>query len=325
MKKILIIAAVLALAGGGWYYFKNGKKTGEIKYAKAEAFLKDISEFVETTGEVIPMNRVEVQPPSSGRIEQIVVDEGDKIKAGEVMALMSSTDRVAILDAARAMGDDQFKNWKESYKPIKIISPLDGTIILKDVVEGQTVGQSTVLFAISDNLILNANVDEADIGKVREGQSASIVLDAYPNNPVNGKVFQILDEGKNQSNVITYKVKIRPGQVPPFFKSQMTANIKIEVAKKRNALLIPSAAITVDPSGSTAVITEVTDKKPIYTKIETGLDQGDMVEVTKGLEEGDTVMFAGKNYRPQQAADSGSNPLMPKRPNMPRGAARAMR
>ncbi|MBU2574482.1 MAG: efflux RND transporter periplasmic adaptor subunit [Elusimicrobia bacterium] len=324
MKKILIIVIVLAAVSGGWYYFKNGKKTGEVSYVRVKAFAKDISEFVETTGEVIPLNRVEIQPPSSGRIEQIVVDEGDKIKAGEIMALMSSTDRVAILDAARAMGDDQYRTWKDSYKPIKIISPLDGTIILKDVVEGQTVGQATVLFAISDKLILSANVDESDVGKVREGQAASIVLDAYPDNPVKGKVFQILDEGKNQSNVITYKVKIRPARVPPFFKSQMTANIKIEVARKRNALLIPSAAVAIDPLGGTAVITEITDKKPVYQTIETGLDQGDMVEVTKGLKEGDTVMFAGENYMPQQASDSGSNPLMPKRPKMPRGARRAM-
>ncbi|MBI4802025.1 MAG: efflux RND transporter periplasmic adaptor subunit [Elusimicrobia bacterium] len=324
MKKILITIAALALAGGGWYYYKSGKKSADVKYARAEVLIKDISEFVETTGEVIPLNRVEVQPPSSGRIEQIVVDEGDKIKAGEIMALMSSADRVAILDAARALGDDQYKNWKETYKPIKIISPLDGTIILKDVVEGQTVGQSTVLFAISDNLILSANVDESDIGKVRERQTASIVLDAYPDNPVKGKVFQILDEGKNQSNVITYKVKIKPDLVHPFFKSQMTANIKIETAKKRNALLIPTASVTIDPSGSTAVITEVLDKKPVYTKIETGLDQGDYVEVTKGLKEGDIVMFVGKNYKAQKASDQGTNPLMPKRPGMVKVVRKAL-
>lgn len=324
MKKILILIAVLALAGGGWYFLKKEKAAGGVRYSSARVVSKTISEFIDTTGEVSPRNRVEIQPSAGGRIEWILVEEGDKIKMGQVLALMSSSDRVAILDAARAMGDDQYKTWEETYKPIKVISPLDGTIILKDVVEGQTVGQSTVLFAISDNLILSANVDESDVGKVREGQTASTVLDAYPNNPVKGKVFQILDEGKNQSNVITYKVKIKPDFIPPFFKSQMTANIKIEVARKRNALLIPAAAVTIDPSGRTAVITEVNNNKPVYKKIETGLDEGDLVEVTRGLEEGDTVMFQDKGYRPQQASDSGTNPLMPKRPNIPRGAGRAM-
>jgi len=323
MKKILIAIVTLALIGGGWYFYKKKTAMAEVRYASVAVVSKDISEFVDTTGDVLPLNRVEIQPSASGRIEQILVEEGDKIKLGQIMAYMSSADRVAILDAARAQGDEQYKYWQEAYKPIKVMSPLDGTIILKNVVEGQTVGQSAILFAISDKLILSANVDESDVGKVKEGQAVSIVLDAYPDEPVSGKVFQILDEGKNQSNVITYTVKIKPDNVPSFFKSQMTANIKIEVAKRRNTLLIPTVAVTIDPSGKTAVITEVNDKKPVYKKIETGLDEGNMVEVTRGLEEGDTVMFQSKGYR-AQTATGGTNPLMPSRPKMPRNAGRAL-
>jgi len=324
MKKILATVVILLIAGGGFYFYKKKAAKAEVKYASEQAFFKAISEFVDTTGEVVPFNRVEIQPSIGGRIEQLLVQEGDSVKTGQIMALMSSQDRVAILDAARAMGDEQYKYWQDTYKPIKVISPLDGTIILKNVVEGQTVSQATVLFAVSDRLILTANVDEADIGRVRQGQPVSIILDAYPENPVKGRVFQILDEGTNQSNVITYAVKIRPDNVPSFFKSQMTANIKIEVAQKRNALLIPTVAVTIDPSGNTAVIMEIKNKKPVYKKIQTGLDEGEFVEVIKGLKEGDTVMFKDAGYKPQQAS-GGTNPLMPSRPNMGRNAARALR
>jgi macrolide-specific efflux system membrane fusion protein len=322
MKKILIAVAVLAVLGGGGYYWMKTRSTKEVRYTSAGVVAKTISEFVETTGDVAPLNRVEIDPSSGGRIEKILVNEGDTVKTGQVLALMSSSDRVAILDAARSLSDEQYKYWQDTYKPIKVVSPLDGTIILKNVVEGQTVSQSTVLFALSDKLIVEANVDESDVGKVKEGQKATIVLDSYPDDPISGRVFQILDEGTNQSNVITYTVKIRPDRVPAFFKSQMTANIKIEVAKKPGALLIPTAAVTMDPSGKTAVITAINDKKPVYQRIETGLDQGDMVEVTKGLDEGDTVMYVDKSYRPQEA--QGSNPLMPTRPKIPKGAGRAM-
>jgi len=322
MKKILIAVITLALLGGGWYYWKKAGAKKEVRHASFEVLSKTISEFVETTGAVAPLNRVEIHPSSAGRIEQIMMKEGDSVKTGQVLALMSSSDRVAILDAARSMSDAQYKYWQDTYKPIKIVSPLDGTIILKNVVEGQTVSQSTVLFALSDKLILEANVDESDVGKIKEGQAASIVLDSYPDIPVKGRVFQILDEGVNRSNVITYEVKIRPDHVPSFFKSQMTANIKIEVAKRPGALLIPTAAVTMDPSGKTAVITGIKDKAPVYQRIETGLDQGDLVQVTKGLAEGDTVLYVDKNYRPQEA--QGSNPLMPSRPKIPRGAGRAM-
>lgn len=321
MKKILSAAIILAILGGGYYWYRTHRKE-EVRYVSAQVTAKDISEFVETTGSVAPLNRVEINPSSAGRIEQILVHEGDKVKAGQVLALMSSSDRVAILDAARAMGQAQYKHWEDTYKPMKVVSPLDGTIILKNVVEGQTVSQSTVLFALSDKLIVEANVDESDIGKVKPGQHAVIVLDSYPDRPVDGRVFQILDEGTNQSNVITYTVKIQPDHVPSFFRSQMTANIKIEVSRKKNALLIPTEAVTIDPSGHTAVITSVQGGKPVYQRIETGLDQGDMVEVTKGLEEGDTVMYADKGYVPQQS--QGSNPLMPKRPQMSHNAHRAM-
>lgn len=322
MKKILSAAIILAILGGGGYYWYRTHRKEEVRYVSAQVTAKDISEFVETTGSVAPLNRVEINPSSAGRIEQILVHEGDKVKTGQVLALMSSSDRVAILDAARAMGQAQYKHWEDTYKPMKVVSPLDGTIILKNVVEGQTVSQSTVLFALSDKLIVEANVDESDIGKVRPGQRAVIVLDSYPDRPVDGSVFQILDEGTNQSNVITYTVKIQPDHVPSFFRSQMTANIKIEVSRKKNALLIPTEAVTIDPAGHTAVITSVQGGKPVYQRIETGLDQGNMVEVTKGLEEGDTVMYADKGYVPQQA--QGSNPLMPKRPQMSHGAHRAM-
>jgi macrolide-specific efflux system membrane fusion protein len=323
MKKVFTIIAILALIGGGWYFYRKKTAKTEVKYAGFTVISKSISEFVETTGAVAPRNRVEIQPSAGGRIERILVEEGDRIKMGQVMALMSSSDRVSILDAARAIGDEQYKYWQDAYKPIKVVAPLDGTVILKNVVDGQTVGQSTVLFAMSDKLILVANVDESDVGKIKEGQAAEIVLDAYPDQPVKGEVFQILDEGTNQSNVITYSVKIKPDTIPPFFKSQMTANIKIEVARKRDALLIPAVAVTIDPAGRTAVITEVKDNKPVYKKIETGLDEGDMVEVVKGLREGDIVMFQGKGYKVQQAS-GGTNPLMPSRPNIQRGAGRAM-
>jgi macrolide-specific efflux system membrane fusion protein len=319
-KKIVIALAVLVLAGGGWYY--KQKRDGEqVSYVSAEAKAEDITETVETTGQVEPLNRVEIDPPSSGRIEKLLVDEGDTVKAGDVLALMSSTDRVAILDAARAQGDEQYKYWQDSYKPIKVMAPIAGNIILKDVVEGETVSQSTVLYAMSDSLIVKASVDEADVGKVKVGQSVKIVLDAYPDKPVRGRVFQILDEGKNVSNVITYGVKIRPEHAPSFFKSQMTANISIEVSKKTGAIMIPSKALTVDPTGNTAVITALNDGKPVYQVVESGSDSGNKIEITSGLDEGDKVYYQARTYKAQQA--SGGSPLMPTQPKMNRQQQRA--
>ena len=310
--KIYVAVALIAAAAAGWWFFARGKASAEVRYASAEAREQALSETVETTGQVEPLNRVEITPPSSGRIEKLLVNEGDSVRAGDVLALMSSTDRVAILDAARSMSDADLSYWQDSYKPIKVMAPLAGNIILKNVVEGQTVGASTVLYAMSDQLIVTASVDESDIGKVKTGQRAMITLDSYPDKAVPGRVFQILDEGKNVSNVITYGVKIRPDSVPPFFKSQMTANIGIVVSRRERAVMIPSRALTVDPSGNTAVITALKDGKPVYQRVETGTESGGRIEITSGLEAGDEVYFQQKGYKPQQA--EGGNPLMPGRP-----------
>ncbi|HBE88467.1 MAG TPA: RND transporter [Elusimicrobia bacterium] len=324
MKKIFILAVAAAAAGGGWWYFSKKKNGGEeVRYASTAAFVKELAEYVETTGGVEPLNRIEIQPSSGGRIEKILVEEGRKVALGETLALMSSTDRVAILDSARAMGDEQFNYWQEAYKPIKIISPIEGTVILKNVVEGQTVNANTVLFAISDRLIVAVGVDESDIGRVKTGQLAEITLDAYPDSTVKGTVFQILDEGKNQSNVITYTVKIRPDKVPSFFKSQMTANIKIRVTEPKPALFIPSRAVALDASGATSVITALEKGKPVHKRVVTGLDDGELVQIKRGLEEGEEVFYRGRPYRPQTAS-GGSNPLMPQRGKVSGQQRRAM-
>jgi macrolide-specific efflux system membrane fusion protein len=236
---------------------------------------------------------------------------------------MSSSDRVAILDAARASGDEQYDQWKETYKPIKVISPISGTLILKNVVEGQTVGGGTVLFAISDRLLIAASLDESDVGRVKPGQRATILLDSYPDKMVRGTVFKILDEGTTKNNVVTYTVKIRPESVPAFFRSQMTANIKITVSQRKNILLLPGLAVTTNPRGETAVVKELKDGQPVYSKVETGRNEGDQVEIIAGLEAGETVYYPKKGYTPQ-VDSSGKNPLMPSRPNIPRGAGRAL-
>lgn len=323
MKKTIFILVAAALAGGGWYYFNKKKADNAPRYVPVQAELRDLSEAVDTTGVVAPENRVEIQPSASGRIEEILAEEGEAIKAGEVLALMSSSDRVAILDAARASGDDQYRQWKETYKPIKVISPISGTLILKNVVEGQTVGASTVLFAISDKLMVSASLDESDIGRVKLGQRATIILDAYPDKKVGGTVYKILDEGTTKSNVVTYTVKLRPGRVPAFFRSQMTANIKISVSERKDVLLLPALAVVTDPQGETAVIKELKEGRPVYSRVGTGQNEGDMVEITSGLEEGETVYYQRKKYV-AQVDSAGKNPLMPTRPGMSRQQQRAM-
>ena len=308
MKRVIAVVVVAALVGGGVWAWKSkgsGKKKGGDQTVAAK--LGTIEQTVDATGSILPLNRVEVKPPISGRIEKLLVDEGDKATAGQILAWMSSTDRAAILDAARAQGAEAFAKWQDAYKPTPVVSPLSGVVILRNVVVGQTTDASVTIYALADVLMAYAQVDESDIGRVHLGQKARIVLDAYPGKPIEGKVFDILYEGKNVSNVITYGVKVRPDRVPDFFRSQMTANISFEVSRKDEALLLPSFVVRTQSDGTRAVSLPATpdsDGKPVVREIKTGLENDDSVEIVSGLAEGDKVLLPQGKYVPQKAPDS---------------------
>jgi membrane fusion protein, macrolide-specific efflux system len=302
MKNRTISAAVIAgvvAAAGGWTAYQKTKKPDLPRQRAVTVVEGPIEETVEATGSVSPLNRVEIKPPISGRIEKLLVDEGDLVEAGQILAWMSSSDRAAILDAARAEGPESVKRWEQAYRPTPVIAPLSGVVILKNVVVGQTVEASLVLFAISDSLIVLGQVDESDIGRVRVGMPARIVLDAFPDQPVEGKVIDILFEGKNVSNVITYGVKVRPMKAPAFFRSQMTANLGFILARKENALIIPANVVRQSDGGKRVAVVGP-DGQPSMREITTGIETGELVEVLSGLSAGEKVLPARGRYVPQQ-------------------------
>jgi len=301
MMKVLIAVLVLALlGGGGWFYSAKIMKRRPVELPTITVEEGPIEQTVAATGSVSPLNRVEIKPPISGRMERLLGDEGRKVKAGEVLAWMSSSDRAAILDAARSQGAAAVKHWADAYKPTPIVAPLSGVIILKNVVVGQTVDPTSVLFAMSDHLIVLGQVDEADIGHIRIGMPAWITLDAYPAQRVEGSVSEILYEGKNVSNVITYGVKVTPGKTPPFFRSEMTANISFIVTQREKTLLLPVTAVQDLPDGGKQVSVPGPDGKAVPRPVKTGLENNDKIEIVSGLAAGEKVVLASGKYIPQQ-------------------------
>lgn len=311
MKKKITLSLILVLVGGAFYWHQAKSKDRRNRAAERIIEVREglIENAVEATGEVAPLNRVEIKPPIAGRIETLLVDEGSPVKGGQILAWLSSSDRAAILDAARAQGEEAVKQWEDTYKPTPIIAPLSGVIILRNVVVGQTVDGGTVLFAMSDKLIVLTHVDEVDIGRIKIGMPAAITLDAYPDQSVDGRVTHILYEGKNVSNVITYGVKVEPQQTPPFFRSQMTANVRLIVDKKENVLLIPVAAVKTSVDGEKSVSVPGPNGKPELRPILVGLQSSDSIEVVSGLSAGDSVVVTRRRYTPQRGGE-GSNPLL---------------
>jgi len=270
-----------------------------------------IQTVISTTGTVQPQNRLEIKPPINGRIEEIFVKEGERVTVGQTLALMSSSERAALLDAARTQSKETLDYWEEVYKPTPLIAPIDGEVIVRAVEPGQTVTTNDVVIVLSDRLIVQAQVDETDIGKVKLGQAAIVSLDAYPDTKVNATVDHIAYESTIVNNVTIYEVDILPEKVPPVFRSGMSANIDIIEQSKENILLIPLDAVKQDAEGSFVLVSPNIDTKPVKRRIQLGISDDKNVEVIAGLEPEDNIIIETQNYQPPKEKDQGSNPFMP--------------
>ncbi len=135
-----------------------------------------------------------------------------------------------------------------------ITSPIDGIVISKEVEQGQTVASSfntPTLFTIAQDLTqmrVIANVDEADIGEVNEGQRVSFTVDAFPNDTFEGVVSQVRLEATTTSNVVTYEVVISASNDDLKLKPGLTANVTIYTLELRDAVAVPSKAFRFTPS-----------------------------------------------------------------------------
>jgi len=268
----------------------------------------DIEVKVTATGTVKPYNRVEIKPPIPGRVEEVLVQEGEQVKKGQVLAQMSSTERAALMDAARAQGAETMKRWEEAYKMAPLLAPLDGTIIVRAVEPGQTVTTADPVVVLSDRLIAEALVDETDLALIALGQKTSIQLDAYPKETFWGKVDHIMYESKLTNNVNVYAVDILPEQIPPAFRSGMTANLTFVVKEKQGVLLVPSEAVVEWPKDHPnpqkavfAVYKKAFGGKPEPAPVKIGESDGRMTEIVAGLNEGAELLIVRKKEKQRSA------------------------
>ena len=277
-----------------------------------------IQTSITTTATVTPENRLAIKPPVNGRVDKILVKEGDYVKVGQTLALMSSTERATVLDAARAQSKDQLAYWEEVYKPTPLLAPINGQVIVQTVQPGQTVTTGDAVTVLSDRLIVQAQVDETDIGKIKVGQAAVITLDAYPDTIVPGTVDHIYYESTIINNVTIYEVNILPKKVPAIFRSGMSANVNIIEQTKDNVLMIPLEAVKQDAEGSFVLISPKSGEKTATRRVQLGILGDKNIEVISGLETTDKVVIASQSYQPSKDTGSGTNPFMPsRRPSQP--------
>ena len=244
----------------------------------------------------------------------------------------------ALLSYRKAMEDVNAK--RESVKKAQtnlgyatITSPIDGVVLSKSVEEGQTVAASfntPELFSIAQDLTdmrVIADIDEADIGGVKEGQRVSFTVDAFPDDHFEGQVTQVRQQATTESNVVTYEVVISAPNKDLKLKPGLTANVTIFTMEKNDVMAVPSKALRFIPTEALLekgqTISDCEGDHKVWTlenntfkahKVEIGTSNGVMTEIISGIPEGTEILTDFKisgGDMPEQA-QQGGNPFMPR-------------
>ena len=316
--RLLILAIVLGAIVAGVVLFR-GSRTSAPLYQTAEVTRGDLVVRVTATGNLQPINQVDVGSELSGIMEAVLVDVNNKVKRGQVLAqldvsrlqdqlvnargalaaaqaqvkLTAATvketrlqfDRLSSLfklshgeHPAKADVDTAEAAWQRALASqasaraavtqaqaslssgetnlakASIRSPIDGVVLSRTIEPGQTVAaslQAPVLFTLAEDLSkmeLQVDVDEADVGVVRDGQRATFTVDAYPGREYPARVRRVGFGSQIKDGVVSYLTVLTVDNTDLSLRPGMTATASIVVNERSNVLLLPSAALRFTPS-----------------------------------------------------------------------------
>jgi len=409
-RKIAVIAAVsvLVICIGLWIWFRDGN--GNNKYKTVPVEKGDIVQTVKATGNIQPIDQVEVGSQVSGRIIKLYADYNSPVKKGELIAQIDpvpfqakvAQDRANLkqgqaqveevvaklkqaetelkrdrdlatrglvsqsdLDASVANRDSLAAQLKLARAQLEqdratleisqtdlgytsIESPVDGVVIARNVNEGQAVVASLsvqTIFVIATDLSkvqVEADVPEADVGKIAMGQPVSFTVDAFPDETFNGTVTQVRIAATTVQNVVTYPVIISADNSSKKLFPGMTANVSVEVDRHKDALKVPNAALRFKPESVIAAQKEeasqenkndssekhsppepevwiISDGELKAITITPGINDGSFTEILKGdIKEGQEVITGILETTTDNTSRSSGEKKNPFMPTMPR-------
>jgi HlyD family secretion protein len=216
--------------------------------------------------------------------------------------VISASAKLKQAQAQVAQAKAELAEKQEEYRNSTIVSPIDGTVLSRDVEVGDAVSSilvlgssATLLMNLGDTrqVYVKGKVDESDIGKVYLGQPARIKVESYKDKTFLGKVTKISPMGVEKDNVTTFEVRVSIDNATGELKSQMTANAEIILEEHKGVLMLPEAALLYDKDRKASV--EVPDssakdgKKKVAVSI--GISNGSKTELLSGLNEGQQVVL----------------------------------
>ena len=376
MKKryIAIIGIIVIAVAAAMFLMKNGST----KYVVKELAKGTITEYVEASGTIKPINTIAVGTQVSGTVARIYVDYNSQVKKGDLLAELDpslfqsnvdqstaklnnaqaayskalanleykknnykryehlyaknyvSRDEVELarsnyltaqadVNAARAEMNAQRATLKNNLTNLgysKITSPVDGTVISRAVDVGQTVAASfntPTLFEVAEDLTkmqIETSVSEADIGKIKVGQTAEYTLDGYPNKTFKGNVTQVRLASTTTNNVVTYTVIVSVDNTDGFAIPGMSANVSIITGQVNNVLVVDNKALKFSPADNTKKyenqgVWVLRNGEPLRIDVELGLSDDSKTQIISDkIQEKDKVIV-GSTEKTKKKHSSG--------------------
>lgn len=243
-----------------------------------------------------------IRAKSTGTVKKVYVVEGQKVKAGDTIALLENSDLETNLQNVKLNLENlnnQLKTMKDQLEDYIITAPIDGVITSQDIEKGDMVAAGTLLTSISDKDTMEfvIPIDELDIAKINYDQEVRVKIDALDeteNNPLNGKIADIPEEGVTVAGVTDYYVTIQVSGNQSM-KISMNANADIVINSVKDVLTIPVDSI-IKENGKKYVDVLLQDGVTVERKeIETGASDITNIEVKSGLSEGEKVIIPEVN------------------------------
>jgi RND family efflux transporter MFP subunit len=278
--------------------FTGGCGNGSVEVKTAKVVRGELVVNVQSTGTVRSNNEAKLTTVSSGRVSKIFVEENEAVEKNKVLLELDSTaqtdkdyKRMAALSKKGFLAAQQAEQARELWKNTFVNAPFAGTIVKKYIEAGETLYGGTPAFLLADlnDMIFESKIDETDIGLLKAGQKAEVVLDAYKGSRIPATIIFIAKSSLEvKEKGITYQVKARLDKTLLTLRLGMTGDIYVKVANKSDVLMVPYTAIGDDKEGKYVYAPE--KGRAVKKYVKTGLESYDFTEIISGIKEAEAVI-----------------------------------
>ncbi|MBI3004185.1 MAG: efflux RND transporter periplasmic adaptor subunit [Ignavibacteriales bacterium] len=325
----VLLLLVLFLSGCGNAPTPDAQQGKPVVYVEVERAKKaPIVATTSATGTITSKSEVKIIAQTEGKIVKLNVEEGDKVKKGEVLVKLDDSilaaqaaeaeanmedarsvfERAGTLFNSKLISQQDYDQSKTRYNVAKarfkyqkalldyttITAPISGVITFRGVREGDIAVPRTVLLTVSDptTLVIEVTVSELEIPKIKLGDAVKITVDAYPQCAFKGKVRRIFPASDPVTRLVKVEVELTERDERLF--PGLFARAELTTSSKPDAVVLSNDAIVTSSTGQTTAFV-VEDSLVFKRELTLGIKDGTRAEVLRGVKEGDKVVVVGQS------------------------------